>query len=118
MFITSYAQARQRGPQGPPPIPDKEHIEAMVTDLSAELSLTDGQQEQISRLSIAHFEEVKAVQDKYKNSREAEHKEMKESNTRFEKEVKSLLSEEQQSQFDEFRKKHDPRKGGPERPHN
>lgn len=96
------------GQQGPPPIPDKQQIEKMVADLSKELSLDETQQKQVSEMFTAHFKEVKEVQDKYKDSHEAERKEMESARNEFDKEIKSVLTNEQQKQFDEYMKDRKP----------
>ncbi|HEY9113201.1 MAG TPA: hypothetical protein VIN10_00790, partial [Bacteroidales bacterium] len=55
-----------------------------------------------------HFNVVKEVQDKYKDSHEAERKEMNTVRNEFEKEVKTILTKEQQKQFDEYMKNRKP----------
>jgi len=100
--IATILQAQPGGKQGPPPIPNEKQIEKMVTDLSKELSLDETQQQQVSEMFVAHFNEVKEVQNKYKASHEAERKEMDSARNEFEKEMKTVLTKEQQKQFDEF----------------
>lgn len=96
------------GQQGPPPIPNDKQIEKMVTDLSKELSLDEAQQQQVSTLFVAHFNEMKEVQAKYKDSHEAERKDMDNIKTEFDKELKTVLTKEQQKQFDAYREKNKP----------
>jgi len=103
-------QAQPGGQQGPRPIPNDKQIKEMVSELSTELSLTEKQEQQVSEMFVAHFIEVKEVQDKYKTSHEAERKEMDSVRNEFKKEINSVLSKEQQKQFDEFMKNRKPRK--------
>lgn len=68
---TSYAQQRgsQRGGQGggqePPPLPTSKEIKKMVNDLAEEISLDEGQEDEILDLYAAHFDEV---EDKTKSA--------------------------------------------------
>jgi len=113
----SMAQQReqQRGQQGPPPIPDTEEINKMVTDLSKELSLTEMQEKQVSKLYFAHFEEVGKMREKNKNSQGANRAEMEKVREGFEKDIKSILTEEQQGQFDTFQKERRSKRKGQKR---
>ncbi len=54
--------------------------------------------------------------EKEKRQREANRQEMEKLRTSFEKEIKVFLTKEQQKQFDDFRAKHDPRKGEKSKP--
>jgi Spy/CpxP family protein refolding chaperone len=122
LFTVVFAQAQQQsnpagGQQGPRPVPNEKQIEKMVSDLSMELSLDEAQKKEVSEMFAAHFNEVKEVQNKYKSSHEAERKEMDGLRTEFEKEVKTILTNEQQKQFDAFMKdKKAQRKGNGKRP--
>jgi len=112
----SLVQAQQRGPQGPPPLPTDEQIEEIVDELATVLSLTDYQTQQVSELYTAHFVEVKKQRDSNRSARETNREEMEQIKKSFEKEVKSLLTKEQQKQFDSFQKKHQAGQGGQQRP--
>jgi len=107
LILSISAQAQQRNQQGPPPIPNKQEIEEMVSDLSTSLSLSEDQEEQISQLYTKHFEEVKA---KMENGR-PEREEMENLKSDFEKEVKKVLNDEQKKKFDAFIKKNQRQKG-------
>lgn len=117
MFLgtTAYAQPGQ-GRQGPPPLPDDQQIEEMVADLAKELSLTEAQEAKVSELYFAHFEEAKKLaknnQEKRREDREVKEKLRDD----FEKDVKTLLTKEQQDQFDAFQKKNKPQRGKGQRP--
>jgi len=92
----------QDGRQGPPPIPNVEQIEQMVTELAVELSLSEEQQAGILNMYIAHFAEVEETMSaEPKPPRE----EMESKRTEFDNQVKSLLTDEQRVKFDEFNKK-------------
>jgi Spy/CpxP family protein refolding chaperone len=110
IFNTNILQAQPERKQGPPPIPNQQQIEKMVTDLSKELSLDESQQ-QVSEIFVAHFNEMKEVQEKYKNSHEAERKEMDVVKTEFDKEMKTVLTKDQQKEFDTYMKKKHSQKG-------
>ncbi len=106
VLITSTTYAQQRGPQGggqqgPPPIPTTKQIKAMVSDMSKEVLLSEDQEAEILELYTAHFKEVK---EKTKSGR-TNRKEMESLRTDFEKEVKSLLTEEQQKLYVAYQKK-------------
>lgn len=108
IFSITTLQAQQdqhnRDRQGPPPIPNEKQIQEMVSDLSTELSLTDTQTEEVSKIYLAHFEEAKEKMENNKLERPSR-KEMEKLRTDFEKEVKAQLTDEQQKQFDAFLKK-------------
>lgn len=111
-FITSSAFAQQgekRGnrPEGPPPIPNKEQVIKMVTDLANEINLSESQNEKILALFNAHFKEVKEKIDE----NERKQKEMETLKESFENDVKSILTENQQKAYDDFlRKQHPPKR--------
>ena len=100
-FLTSNLSAQQRQGQGPPPIPDETQIIKMVDDLSSELSLSDGQKTEILALYQNHFAEVKSSMNGGQRPSRENMESLKEE---FEDDVKSLLTEDQQEQFDEFMK--------------
>ncbi len=94
----------QRGPQ----MPSETQINKMVEDLSAELSLTEAQETKILALYTDHFAEEKAsMSSGQRPSRE----EMESLRSDFEDEVKSLLTDEQKSLFDEFNEKNKSKAG-------
>ncbi|MFA9371900.1 MAG: hypothetical protein ACERIH_09335 [Labilibaculum antarcticum] len=104
-------QAQQRDQKGPPPIPNSSQIKTMVMKLSGTLVLNDVQSKQIFDLYTAHFKEVSA---KIEASRPARN-EMEAIKSKFEKEVKSVLTTEQQKGFEAFLKQQEPKQEG--RPH-
>lgn len=107
----NFAQAQQRGQQGPPSTPSTSQIKKMVTELSNTLDLNADQAKEIADLFTDHFKEVK---EKFESGRPSR-KVMENLDKEFEKEVKSLLNEEQQEQFETFMKKNKPQQGRPDR---
>lgn len=101
----TYAQpqggGKQGGPKGPPPIPNATQIKKMVKQLSTELSLTEDQQTKVSALYTTHFNAVKAKTKVGAPIRE----EMEKLRADFEKEVKLVLSTEQQKLYKAYLKK-------------
>ena len=116
MLFPGISQAQQKRPQGPPPVPNEKQIEKMVDDLADKLALSEEQTKIISKQYIAHFDKVKAEQEKRGGNREAQRKTMDKLRKDFEKEVKAILTDEQQKQFDEYEKEQ--KKNRPGRPQN
>lgn len=107
LLITSNnTQAQQRGQQGPPPTPTDDQINEMVEDLDKELSLTDEQEKQVSEKYFAHFAAVEKKMKAGRPSRE----DMETSKTDFEKDVKSLLTKDQQDLYTTYLKKQEKNK--------
>lgn len=102
------------GQQGPPPLPTDEQIENMVTDLSKELALSESQENQVSELYFAHFEEVEALIDDG-NSR-PDREVMEKMKKDFQTEVKSVLTKDQQKEFNAYMKKKESQRGGQGKP--
>ncbi len=102
----------QGGQQGPPSIPNAKQIKKMVAEVSKELSLNDEQQIQVSKLYVAHFEEVK----KATSSGRPERSTMEALDTKFEREVNKVISPEQQKIFAAYQKKNKPQQMGGQRP--
>lgn len=101
-------QGGQRG--GPPPIPNDQQIEQMVTDLSKELSLTEKQENQVSEAYYAHFEQLEGLVGD--GSSRPDREVMEKLKDDFETEVKSYLTKDQQKQFDKYQKKQQSNRGG------
>ena len=106
LIVTTTACGQQRGPQGggqqgPPSIPNSKQIDKMVSNLAEEISLSEDQETEVLELYTAHFKEVK---EKTKSGR-PDRKEMEALKTDFEKEVKGLLTEEQQELYVAYLKK-------------
>ena len=106
------AQQRQGGQQregkGGPQMPSETQINEMVEELSTELSLSDDQKTEIIVLYTDHFAEAKAsMSSGQRPSRE----EMESLRSDFEDEVKSLLTDEQKTLFDEFNEKNKSKAG-------
>ena len=102
----------QGGQQGPPSVPNAKQIKKMVVDVSKELSLNDEQETQVSKLYVAHFDEVK----KATSSGRPERSTMEALDTKFEKEVNKVLTTDQQKLFAAYQKKNKPQQMGGQRP--
>ena len=105
IFLTGSLSAQQKQEQGPPPIPNETQINKMVEDLSAELSLREGQKIEILALYQNHFTEVKSSMSSGQRPSREDMESLKEE---FEDEVKNLLNAEQQDLYEEFIKKNKP----------
>ena len=93
--------------QGQPPIPDESQIAQMVDELTQKLSLTDEQTSQILALYSDHFVELKSNME----AGQPQRSKMDKLRNKFEKEVKAVLTDEQQEQFDEFLQAQRPQRG-------
>lgn len=114
--ITLAQERQQDRPQGPPPVPNDEQIEKMVTDLSKELSLTEVQEEKVSDIYFDHFEKVAEQQEKNKGKRGSGHEVMQKLNSDFEADVKELLTEDQQKLYEAYLKEENAKRGKQGRP--
>jgi len=99
--------AQQGQPPQQPPIPDESQIAQMVDELTQKLSLTDEQTSQILDLYSDHFVELKSNMEVGQPQRSKMDKLRK----KFEEQVKTILTDEQQDQFDEFLKENTPQRG-------
>ncbi len=102
IFATGSIFAQPQGQQGPPPIPDEEKIEEMVSDLAKEINLSDSQQEDVLELFTNHFNEVK---EQMESGSRPSREDMEELKKDFEEDVKEILTEEQQAKFESYMKK-------------
>ncbi|NPD84130.1 hypothetical protein HNS38_05130 [Lentimicrobium sp. L6] len=103
----TFAQApKGDGPQKPP-VPNEKQVKKMVNELAEELELSDKQETEILAVYQSHFNEVK---DKTSGKEKPKKEEMDALKSSFEKEVKALLSEEQQSKYKTYIKKQEHRK--------
>lgn len=109
----SFAQGPNNGPrggqQGPPPIPSEKQIKNMVNDLSDEISLSEDQETQVLDLYLVHFEEM---EKKTSGNSRPERSEMETFETAFQNDVKALLSESQQTQYEAYLKEHNNNRPG------
>ncbi len=114
IFSITMVHAQHQGrPQGPPPAPNKQQIEKMVTDLSKELSLTKTQEESVSELYTDHYKTLKKKMNSNKGGK-PDRSEMDELKTDFENDVKALLTEDQQKLFVAYLKKQESKRQRPE----
>lgn len=109
MIGGNLAQAQQNQ-QGPPPTPNSSQIKKMVTELSNNLNLNADQTKDVAELFTDHFKKVK---EKFESGRPSRN-EMENLDTKFKKEVNSLLNEKQQKQFETYMKKNAPKQNGPQ----
>ena len=93
---------QQGGQQGPPPIPNSKQIKTMVSDMAKELSWTDKQKASALLLYNDHFEKVKA---KTSGSVKPNREEMDALTATLEKNVKALLTADQQKAYVAYLKK-------------
>jgi len=96
------AMAQPSGKQGPPPVPSDKQINKMVKELDKELSLSDKQEEEVSGLYFAHFEEIKTIQ---KSNQKPSREKMEKLNSQFETTVKKVLDEDQKKLYTTWLKK-------------
>lgn len=97
----NFATAQPGGQQGPPPLPSDKQVEKMVENLDNELSLSDEQETQVSKLYFAHFDKVEA---KMKSSQRVSREVMESLDKDLEKEVKAGLTKDQQKQYTAYLK--------------
>jgi len=109
---TSYAQqggsrgGGQGGGQRPPKLPTTKEIKKMVSDMAEEISLNEEQEDEILDIYQAHFDEV---EEKTKSGR-PNRNEMEALKTSFEKEVNTVLTEEQQELYSAYLKENSPKR--------
>ncbi len=108
MWIASYTVSAQPGygkgfhDGSCPWMTDSCRIQLMVDDLSKELSLTEQQKQQIEEIHYAHISEMRQLRSKYKNDCVGEREARFQLRDKLDKDVKSVLTKEQQEQFDSF----------------
>ena len=103
--INLSAQQRQERNQPPKP-PSTEAVNKMVDELSAKLSLNKSQKQKVSDLYTAHFNEVRNSTNN--NEKNVGREEMEKKRRNFEEQIKSLLNDEQKTEFDNFMKSRGP----------
>ncbi|BDD01884.1 hypothetical protein PEPS_41640 (plasmid) [Persicobacter psychrovividus] len=111
IFSVGLAIAQPPADRQGPPMPDAAQIEAMMTKMSQELSLSSDQQQQVQQLFDQHF---KAVEEKMANGR-PERSEMKQLKDELDQQVNAVLSEEQQALYEKYKKENRPQRGRKER---
>ena len=110
VFLLTYSVAFAQGPgggqrggqQGPPPVPNAKQIKTMVNDMAKELSWTDKQEASALLLYNDHFEKVKA---KTSGNTKPDREEMDALTATLEKNVKALLTTDQQKAYIAYLKK-------------
>ncbi len=90
------------GQGGPPALPDSAGIAKIADEMAQALSLSADQKVQISALHFAHFAEVREQMDAERGDSKDYRQQMAALRTKFEKEVKSLLSDERQAKFEKL----------------
>ncbi len=102
-----FAQPGGGGQQGPPQPPTTKQIKKMVSELADEISLNEEQEALVLDMFIEHFEEVEDLMDGGRPDRD----EMEALETKFEKQVCEVLTEEQQEQFLEYQEEQKGQRG-------
>jgi len=105
-LISNLSQAQPGRQHRPPMLPDSSQIVKMVDELAKAISLSEQQKEQVLKLHFEHFNQAKNMMEKEQKHHEEMRKAHDESREKFEKQIKALLNEKQQAEFDEFLKKH------------
>lgn len=107
LFISGNLLAQQQPDRNPPPKPPStEEVNKMVDELSTALSLSKKQQTEVSELFTAHFNSVGESNGGKEGNGSPE--EMEKNRKDFEEQIKSLLNDEQKTEFDNFMKSHGP----------
>jgi len=100
--------AQRPNEQNPPRIPDSTQIVKMTNELSRELSLTEAQKAEISKIYFDHFKEVKKQLEENKSEKMKNREAMEILRNKFEEQVNGLLSDDQQEKFVIFQQTHKP----------
>lgn len=115
-LATQFIQAQHQDQQGPPPMPNTAQIETMVNEMAKELSLTDKQKDQVSEQFENHFKEMEKMRASSGDSQRPDREVMEKNKREFEKEIKAILTPEQQKQFDVFMKEQQSKRGKSQKP--
>lgn len=99
------AQQQQNRNQPPKP-PSTEEVNQMVDKLSTNLSLSESQKKEVSKLFTVHFNETRGSMNN--NEKNSSREEMEKNKRNFEEQAKSLLNDEQKTEFDKFMKSRGP----------
>ncbi|OFX19124.1 MAG: hypothetical protein A2041_15235 [Bacteroidetes bacterium GWA2_31_9b] len=108
VLVANSLYAQRPIEQNPPRIPDSTQIIKLTNELSRELSLTETQKVEISKIYFDHFEEVKKQIEENKSVKMKNKEEMEILRKKFEEQVKGLLSDDQQEKFVIFQQTHKP----------
>lgn len=95
----------------PPMLPDSSRIVQMVDELATNLSLTDKQKGDVSKICFAHFAEAEELMEEYKGDRENHREAMDDLRQEFEEQVKDFLTDEQKTKFEKSVKNNKPGPG-------
>lgn len=115
LFISGNLLAQQQPDRNPPPKPPStEEVNKMVDELSTNLSLSESQKKQVSDLFTTHFNSVGESKGGKEGNGSPE--EMGKNRKDFEEQIKSLLNDEQKTEFDNFMKSHGPQSNQQQRP--
>lgn len=102
-----YAQQQGSRQQGPK-MPDSEEIVKMIEDLTSQLLLSDDQAEEVSTIFTQHFEEIET---KMSGESRPDRDQMESLKAEFEKDIKSILNEDQIKNFEEYMKEQNKNQG-------
>ncbi len=101
LFISGNLLAQQQPERNQPPKPPTvTEVNKMVDDLSVKLSLDKVQKQKVSDLFTAHFNNDRESMGNKEGKGSPE--EMQQKRKDFEEQVKSLLNDEQKTEFDKF----------------
>ena len=107
LFISGNLLAQQQQERNrPPKPPSATEVNKMVDELSTNLSLSEAQKQKVSDLFTAHFNEARESMNN--NERNVSREEMEKKRRNFEEQIKSLLNDEQKTEFDKFMKSRGP----------
>lgn len=101
LFLGCQIGLAQRNQGGPPPIPDQEQIEQMVSKMSKVLELTNDQEKIILEKYENHFKLIESKMKEGKPDRSV----MEAIKNDFENEIKEVLNEDQKTKYEKLMKK-------------
>ncbi len=105
-FLTSsLLQAQPRQERRGPMLPDSTQIVKMVNELTKVVSLSEQQKEEVLKIHFEHFNHEKTMMEKDQKNHKEMRKAHDESRGKFEKQIKTLLNEKQQAEFEKFMKR-------------
>jgi hypothetical protein len=109
-LISSHSLAQPGQQQRPPMLPDSTQIVKMVNELAKAVPLSDQQKEKVLKIHFEHFNQVKVEMKNEQKHHDEIRKAHDEMRTKFEEQIKALLNEKQQAEFDKFIKSHHERR--------
>jgi hypothetical protein len=109
LLLSQHLQAQeQMRDHRPPMLPDSAHIVKMVDRMAGELSLSDQQKATLMEMNLAHFKEVRGIVEQDRAARENTHEKLEVMRKQFERQMESVLNDQQKEQFKKFLEMHRP----------